>query len=360
MNIVFRVDASIHIGSGHVMRCLTLAHALQERGGNIIFLCGDLPGHMAKLIEQLGFTCQLIPSHNRKKIERRWSDAHQEQHAQVCLQYLQAPIDWFVIDHYGFDESFERAIRPITHYIFVLDDLANRRHEADMLLDCNIRSNMTTGYQNLVPKHCKLCLGPSYALLRKEFHFWSQRIKNRQGDYRHLLLFFSGSDPDNVTTTALNAVIHLQKKRPHLSADVVIGQHNPYREQLQKLCSEKSYLRLHVQTQEMAKLMAHADLALGAGGSSHWERCRLSLPTLACTLADNQKATTQALARLGVCNDLGYGRRLTSNDWYQALSHLRAKDLENMAGAAQQIMGDSDGCRQVVETLFAYDKKGAS
>lgn len=169
MQIVFRVDSATQIGSGHLMRCLTLATALREKGATCAFVCRSHPNNLIALLRQKGFTVYELP----QGTEPRSSDdlgvplEVDAQQTQTLLEKL-GQVDWLVVDHYGIDANWERFLRPWVKRIFVIDDLADRPHDCDVLLDQNY-THRQDRYDGLVPAHCSLLLGPQYALLRSEF-----------------------------------------------------------------------------------------------------------------------------------------------------------------------------------------------
>ncbi|MCA9182378.1 MAG: UDP-2,4-diacetamido-2,4,6-trideoxy-beta-L-altropyranose hydrolase, partial [Planctomycetales bacterium] len=229
-------------------------------------------------------------------------------------------IDWLVVDHYGIDARWEQMLRPFVGSILVIDDLADRQHECDMLLDQNYYLDANSRYDGLVPPHCRQLIGPGYVILRPEFkHLIDTRLRDRSS-VRRLLVNFGGVDPDNVTGLAVEAVLELQ--RPMLAVNVVIGASNPNRTALEQQLERLPSGVLHVQTTKMAALIATADLALGACGASTWERCYLGLPSLVVVVADNQRQAAADLHCNGIIENLGNARDLTVSVVSTALREL--------------------------------------
>lgn len=353
MKVAFRVDAALWIGSGHIMRCLTLAHALKAQEWAVTFLCAQLPGHLADLVRAAGFPCLFVPGHQKREAEQCWPDKMQTQHAHTCLAALADLPDWFIVDHYGLDISFESILAKAGTRILVIDDLNNRQHDADILLDFNLLPNYQTRYLNLVPARCQRWLGPQYALVRPIFNQLRRNMANRKGQLNHILIFFGGMDENNLTQPALEAVFKLQEKK-EINVDVVLGAQNPHQQTILACCHHRANIQVHIQTPDMAQLMCKADLALGTGGSTHWERCMLCLPALICTVAPNQVLVTQALAHWGACRWLGVAESMTASTWYQAIDSLKCEDLLSMSHAGKRILSDHDGCHRVVEQLTKF------
>lgn len=305
VRVVFRTDASVQIGTGHVMRCLTLADELRGHGADVSFVCRDLPGNLFALIRSQGFGLEILPapdaaeSWGEDAVEHaRWLGVPWQRDATETRTLL-AHTDWLVVDHYALDARWEQSLRPYVQRIMVIDDLADRRHDCDLLLDQNLHADPERRYDQLVPEHCCKLLGPHYALLRPEFAEARRHLRSRDGTVRRILVSFGGTDPTNETMKALDAIAMLQ--RPDLTVDVVVGASNPKQASIRARCEAMSGVAFHRQVDTMAALMAKADLAIGAGGGTSWERCALGLPTLAYPVAHNQSPVLEALAAEGAC-----------------------------------------------------------
>lgn len=323
MKVVFRADASYEIGTGHIMRCLTLAEALREKGADVAFIARELPGNLCNFIESKNFMVHRLPYLNDKELintsteqtlnHSSWLGVSKETDAEqskCILEQLGQPIDWLVVDHYALDKQWELQLRPYAKKIMVIDDLADRPHDCDLLLDQNLYQNMQTRYDGLVPHNCIKMLGPQYALLRPEFIEARKNLRKRDGIVRRILVFFGGSDPTNETSKALEAIRLLN--RPDISVDVVVGSNNPNKDKIKEMCLEMPNTSFYCQIDNMVQLMSKADLAIGAGGSATWERCCLGLPTITVIAAKNQYETTTAVAELGAMYNLGWRNNVTA------------------------------------------------
>lgn len=315
--VVFRADASLEIGSGHVMRCLTLADALQAQGAACHFLCREHPGHLCEVIEARGFVVHPLPLEAKvpdadviahaeaEPVHAHWLGVSWQQDADACQVTLTelAP-DWLVVDHYALDHRWERSVlgqgdsRP---GLLVIDDLADREHIADLLLDQNL-GRKAKDYQGLVPEACRVLTGPHYALLRTEFAQWREASlarRARQPHLQRLLINLGGVDKDNITGQVLEALTACDLPND-LQVSVVMGATAPWLEAVTSQAREMPWpIEVVVNVTDMAKRMAEADLAIGAAGSTSWERCCLGLPTLMVVLADNQRAIANTLAEKG-------------------------------------------------------------
>jgi UDP-2,4-diacetamido-2,4,6-trideoxy-beta-L-altropyranose hydrolase len=340
MRVAIRADASPGLGFGHVMRCLSLADALREDRAEVTFLCRDLPG-VADLIAGQGHAVCPLPDTDPWDAERD---------AEHCLDRLETDVDWLVVDHYRLAADWERRLRTRCRRLLAIDDLADRDHECDLLLDQNLHAEVHAGYARRVPATCRCLLGPRYALLRRQFADARARLRRRDGPVARLLVFFGGGEVAAMTLRALSAIALLN--RPDLAVDVVIGQTCGQRPTIEAACRALPDCRLHVQVEAMATLMAAADLALGAGGSATWERCCLGLPSLVVALADNQRSSSQAGAAQGVLAYLGDAETLSAERLAAALAQTLAhpQGLAGMAEAAMRLT-DGQGGRYVLNAM---------
>ncbi len=312
MKVVIRVDSSVYIGSGHLVRCLTLARRLEKRGAKVSFIMRDLPGHLGHMVKKQGFGYEMLPppQERREKIQKitthsHWLGVHWERDARETAEVVaqHRSLDWLVVDHYAIDARWENILRQCVGRIMVLDDLADRLHECDLLLDQNYLTDMHTRYRNLVPEGCRMFLGPRYALLREEFYRVREKLRNRTGEIERVFVFFGGYDVGGATKLALRSLARLN--RLDIEVDVVAGTANPHIGEIENLCRLHPNFMLHHQTRHMAELMNRSDLGLGAGGATMWERCFLGLPTLVMVLAENQHKTTLSSAQYGAVDNLG-------------------------------------------------------
>jgi UDP-2,4-diacetamido-2,4,6-trideoxy-beta-L-altropyranose hydrolase len=311
MKIVFRVDASILIGSGHVMRCLTLADELCNAGAKVSFVTRKHEANLNGVIRDKGFQVFELPVTKQTNLcdgvrcdYAQWLCVSQQVDARETIYALGGiRPEWLIVDHYAIDQEWEQLVSSHVNRIMVIDDLANRKHACDMLLDQNYVIGMDERYMGLVPVSCTTLLGPGYAMLRKEFIKARKTLKERDGSVDRVFVFFGGVDSANMTTKALQALSATEFS--HIHVDVVIGVANPNRDELAGLAKLRDETSLHVQVENIAELMAQADLALCAGGSSTWERLYLGLPSLVVTIADNQVPFTRDLHEKGLLRCLG-------------------------------------------------------
>lgn len=309
---VFRVDSSFQIGSGHLMRCLTLAERWQDTS-EIFFISRDLPGNMTGLIEERGYNLLLLPAMEKDASltgYAAWLTVKKSTDMEQCGRLLaDLRPELLVVDHYALDEEWERAVRPLVKEIMVIDDLADRKHDCDILLDQNYSPDFLTRYNGLVPSGCRLLLGPRHVILRREFY--EQKPRKRDGTVKNILVFFGGSDLTDETMKSLLAIEKL--KRDDITVNVVVGSSNKNKEAVRLFCAAREQMNYFCQVSNMAELMQRADLALGAGGTTTWERCYLGLPTLLISVAENQEELSRALGEEGIINYLGKSEDITAD-----------------------------------------------
>ncbi|WP_027963781.1 UDP-2,4-diacetamido-2,4,6-trideoxy-beta-L-altropyranose hydrolase [Halalkalibacillus halophilus] len=344
MNIFIRTDASVDISTGHVMRCLVLAEDLRQHQCHVIFICRETSGHMIKVIEQKGFEVWTLPQYKNAQTNlQKWIEKNWETDAKETIELLskQVKVSWLIVDHYSLEIKWERMIKPYVNRLMVIDDLANRLHECALLLDQNVAKMGPCKYLNLVTEGTVVLSGPKYCLLRQEFRE-KRCTRARNGKVKRILISFGGSDPTNETFKVLQA-IHVMD-RPEIIVDVVIGDTNPNFSDIKDICEFIPEATIHFQVDYIAKLMFQADLAIGAGGSTTWERCFMGLPSLTIETADNQSEILSLLSERGVIEHLGKSEDVKPMDITARLQHLMNSPLKvkKMEKEARSIMKDFD------------------
>jgi UDP-2,4-diacetamido-2,4,6-trideoxy-beta-L-altropyranose hydrolase len=277
--ILFVVDAGPRVGGGHVMRSLTLAHALEAQGCACTFMG---PPAVSAVLETFA------PGATRLSAA---STEPRDLAAAIGSEQFEA----MVFDHYGLSEREHRAMgqgRPV----LVIDDLADRALGADMVLDSG-PERKAADYDGLVPEGCRLLLGPNQAPVRPEFAALREAALAWRGEpVQRVLVSLGLTDLGGVTA---RVVERLRPRVGDAGLDIVLGADAPSLPGLTKIARRDSRLALHVDTPHMARLTAEADIAIGAAGSSTWERCTLGLPSVMVVLAENQKAAAAAMTERG-------------------------------------------------------------
>jgi UDP-2,4-diacetamido-2,4,6-trideoxy-beta-L-altropyranose hydrolase len=359
MRVFFRTDASPLIGTGHLMRCLALAAALRAQGAECTFLCRAAGlGVLAERIHAGGHRFIPLPAPADPAPDQdgpphaAWLPGGQGPDAASSLAALagQGPADWLVVDHYALDYRWESLLRPAAVRLMVIDDLADRPHDCDMLLDQSLLDDMQGRYDGLVPVHCVRQLGPRYALLRDEFVRQADFPRKTLTKEPRLLVMFGGSDEQNLTQRAVERLAAIGWSG---EVDVVAGPLYGPLAKLQKAVSRLARGSLHAPAYNVAALMRSADLALGSPGVASWERCACALPAITIAQADNQEGIGRALGELGANFYLGRAEFVTDDALSAALSVWLANDSARIAmSRAAAAVCDGDGLRRVVAKLI--------
>ena len=295
MKVVFRVDASLQMGTGHVMRCLTLANELKQQNHEIVFICRELTGNLILLIK---YPVLVLPKNDNFQSDGlylNWLGATQEQDAEQTIKVIPKNTDLLIVDSYASDEIWHKQLIPYTKKIMVIDDLADRQFNCDVLLNQNLGTQIED-YKDKVTDDCELLLGCDYALLRPEFPNLREKalIKRKNTKViKNILISMGGSDITNKTYDIL------QEVSDDLNIVVILGGVSPHNKMIKNYAKSKKNVKVIVDADNISRLMFDADLAIGAGGSTSWERCCLGLPTLLYVLAENQRKIAGNLEELG-------------------------------------------------------------
>ena len=285
------------MGSGHLIRCLTLADELsEERKVSIIFICRDIPGNLSSLVEDKGYQLISLPyDENQKKSlaeaseHKQWLGASVDIDRDQTVEVIKSlgKVDLLVVDNYALDEVWETPMRQYVKKIMVLDDLADRKHDCDILLDHNYINGMLARYDELVPEYCKKLIGPNFALLARDL---DNVLKYRQENKNHsslkrVLIYLGAADVQNITLAILN---NIDLNAPEFIYDVVVGASNIDKETVKQQCDKFTLFKYHEAPSNYFELLKKADLCIGAGGVSLLERLYIGLPTVTFLGATNQ------------------------------------------------------------------------
>jgi UDP-2,4-diacetamido-2,4,6-trideoxy-beta-L-altropyranose hydrolase len=367
MNITFRADASLDIGTGHVMRCLTLADALSAQSANCQFICRQHEGHLIELIRSKGYVVHVLTAQNTdveaktkalpsadKLAHSRWLGTSQAQDAAACAPILAAqPPDWLVVDHYALDSHWESALMPHYRKLMVIDDLADRHHVCDLLLDQTF-DRSANDYHPLVPEHCQLLCGAAYALLRPEFAALRPYSLQRRAQpaLHQLLINMGGVDKDNVTGQVLQA-LHDCSLPADCHIIVVMGANAPWLDSVRAQVQNMPWpTKVLVGINNMAQIMADSDLAIGAAGSTSWERCCLGLPTILLVLAENQKYAAQLLEKSKVTHNIQASANLKKSLIEGIQEFLSTEEILTKLCKVASTVTDGQGCKHLIRKLI--------
>ncbi len=358
---IIRADASSTIGSGHIMRCLPLAKALSQQGVCIDFVCRQILPNMVERIRASGYGLHLLKPLLNEPLNREehssWLGLPWQEDADECATFLaqQGDCDWLIVDHYGIDARWHAALRPHTKNILVLDDLADRDYDCDILVDANLPPSPPKPYDEHLPSSSLLLQGPRYALLRDE---WAQmRCQSVRDEYTvqhtppRVLISYGGTDPTGETLKVLKT---LQRLGREVKVDCVIGNGVANREAIVSLVDSQNW-QCHIDIDYMAQLASECDLAFGAAGVSSMERCCVGLPTILTICGANQTAGAIALETAGAAVNLGSYETVTVERLTEACLRLldQPKTLHAMRQKANELC-DGRGVARVVQRMQAF------
>lgn len=348
MRVLIRCDASPTIGSGHVARLLPLARTLRQQGSHVAFACRLLPGNRLAALAAEGFETFALPDRYPDEDPRQATESLLPWQADIdalaqALEH-QPVFDWIVVDHYGLDHHWQTAARRWASRIAAVDDLATRRYDVDLLLNQNL-SGTPQAYASLLAPGCQRLLGPRFALLREEFRCPAIAIKPKA---KRLLVNFGGFDQVMQTHHAMLALADL----PDLHVDFVAGAANPARDKMQGMAATRPHWRLHGFVSDFHALMSDADLFLGAGGGSSWERAAMGLPTICMAVANNQQANGEAMAAAGAHIYLGAREQVSVEQLRQAIGFVAGNQglRQSLAERSRQLV-DGRGAQRVAAAL---------
>lgn len=309
-SLLVRADANSQIGTGHVMRCLVLAQTWQEQGGTAIFLMAPGASALGKRLEEQGIREVRLSA-------QPGSLPDADETAAIALRYNAA---WVSLDGYQFLPDYQRALKDKIAHLLLFDDLGDaERYHADLLLNQNAYATPEM-YADRAG-NCTLLLGAPYFLLRGEFREWRQRDRQIAPCARNLLVTFGGSDPENATANALQALALLPT--PAMNVRVLVGASNPHRAGLERLAATLPHsVEFQTDSKRIADEMAWADVAISAAGGTSWELAFMGLPSLLITLSENQRGCAQYLNRHGIAISLGWQHKVQPSETAATLSAL--------------------------------------
>ncbi len=338
---MIRADAGRQIGIGHLMRCMALGKAWQDAGGDVIFLTAPDVGTKnilrEKGIESLGLAS--IPGSIEDALETAEAAG-------------KAGADWVVADGYHFHSEYQKIIKDSGMNLLMVDD--HRfcdRFYADIILNQNLHACKYI-YSHTEP-YTRFLLGPSYILIRKEFERWRDWKREIPDRAEKILITMGGSDPDNVTSKALDALCLLEA--PGVKSRIIIGPANPHHEMILKRIRDDARHIPEVSgpTPDISRQMAWADLAISAAGSTCWELAYMGLPSIILVLADNQEPIAAALDQSGISLNLGRHSQVSASKIASSLSGLiHSREIRSGMSSRGRNLIDGLGAKRVASVLM--------
>jgi UDP-2,4-diacetamido-2,4,6-trideoxy-beta-L-altropyranose hydrolase len=344
MRVVFRVDASGDVGFGHLSRCINLAEVLRSQGNEVLFVCRDDEAKSFRVLENRLFAAVLLPMTAVGEV------VSQQEDAQQTIQALQGKKpEWLIVDTYTLDKDWEQLMRPHATKIAVIEDLSGREHDCDLLIDQNYSGRSAASFEQFVPKTCEFLLGPRFALIGEHFRKLRELKSGPTSELKRVFVFCGGSDPQNLTQQVIDEIS--RSELSNVAVDVVVGAQNKTfdREAALKLTSN---IEIHDAGVEFARIMSTADLAIGAGGTTSWERMCLGIPSIVVSIAENQNSACEKLGRDGLINYLGAQSFLKPGAIRDAVIEAKTKYASLFDQIERgQILVDGRGCERIADYL---------
>ncbi len=307
MTVVVRADAGVELGVGHIVRCSALLRRLEVGPESVELVTRSVTPRVRELVDEIGWQVRLIGEQIDEQAD-----------ATSTLAVLPdiGDVDLLVVDHYSLGASWERRIRDVVGRLVVIDDLADREHSCDVVIDPTLTNEGADRYRDLVDESTILFLGPAYVLLSPEYDRMTPRV--RSGEIRSWLVYLGGATGSSDLEPLLAAFQELDTAG--VSMTVVLGRAFVGADRVQEIVESMQQVSVVEWTDQMPRLLADADCAIGATGGAQWERCAAGLPTLTVLTADNQTHDAAAFEAAGATKHLGLLSSMTVKDWHSALT----------------------------------------
>ena len=344
--IFIRVDSSTKIGYGHLIRCLALADTL-KKSFKINFICTNLNGNLIsqickKKFEVFRFNTKSQRINVKKDAEKTISIIKKYRNKKSLL----------ILDSYILSQEWENRVKPYVKRLIVIDDLMDRKHSCDLIIDQNLHTQMNSLYINSVPKNCVKLLGPDYAILRNQFIAQRKYAKIRSLPIKNILVSFGGTDNENHT---LHALTSLKKLNSDVNVNVVTGTANIGKKIIKNFCKKNFNYNYFEQVENMAKLMQVADLCIGSSGTTTWERCCIGLPAIVIVASNDQKDIASAVSKNKCIINLGKIKKSDSVNYVRLMKNLKNSELQNMSRNCMKLV-DGKGAARISKYILSMMK----
>ena len=344
--IFIRVDSSTKIGYGHLIRCLALADTL-KKSFKINFICTNLNGNLIsqickKKFEVFRFNTKSQRINVKKDAEKTISIIKKHRNKKSLL----------ILDSYILSQEWENRVKPYVKRLIVIDDLMNRKHSCDLIIDQNLHTQMNSLYTKSVPKNCVKLLGPDYAILRNQFIAQRKYARIRSLPIKNILVSFGGTDNENHT---LHALTSLKKLNSDVNVNVVTGTANIGKKIIKNFCKKNFNYNYFEQVENMVKLMQVADLCIGSSGTTTWERCCVGLPAIAIVASNDQKDIASAVSKNKCIINLGKIKKSDNVNYVRLMKNLKNSELQNMSRNCMKLV-DGKGAARISKYIFSMMK----
>jgi len=341
-NIFFRVDSSFELGFGHLNRCLIFAEIFKKRKIKVHFICKNLKGNVTNEIKSRGYKLHFIKNLKNSVYEDYLN-------TRKILERFETETCYLVIDNYLWDEKYEQKLRLFVEKIIVIDDLANRKHDCDLIIDQNLYSGFEHRYDKLVPKNCKKLLGPKYILLRKEFLTSKKKIKIQK--IKKIFISFGGQD---ISDEAVKVMFAIKKsKLNYEKINFLVNKSNKNLKDLKKISKNMKEITIFTVDKKLSRLIQNSDLCIGAGGSMTWERAYLGIPSIISILSKNQLEITNTMEKKGCVYNMGWAKNVKISDYQKIFGKLKINELNTMSQKNKKVV-DGKGISRINKIVFSH------
>ena len=347
-HIVIRVDSGNKIGFGHAMRCLTLANQMKKYDYKISIISNKEKNNLNELFLKNGHQVYYIK--NKKITSRKINEKYDLEQTKKILVKINKKIDLILVDNYSLGLKWEKSLRSFGKKIIVIDDLSDRKHDCDLIIDQGLHQNMKNPYSNLVPKNCKILLGPKYAILRPEFKKLREKLQKQNKKIEKIMISFGGSDPNKDTMKVMKGVEKIKERK--FSVDVIIGKSNADHKEIKDLCKKMLKTRCFYNTEKMASIMNKCNLAIGSGGSTTWERCCLGIPTIVSIASKDQSEATKILHSKKCVINLGKSKEISILNYTNIIEKMTYDKLNKMRENCLKLV-DGNGTKRIIQEILS-------
>ncbi len=341
-NLFVRVDVSSSIGTGHFFRCLALSQNLKSNFNEIIFLINKSSLKITKILEKNKFKFLYLSENlnNDKSIIEFFTNT---------LKDYSTHNNFILIDNYSIDFTMESHIRHLFQKIIVIDDLANRKHDCDLLIDQNYYENFENRYDFILSKNTVKLLGPKYAIIRDEFKEIPKKQFQTDSKIKNILISFGGVDPTNECTKALKSIMSLQFEDVQIT--IIAGMFNQNFFKLNETYQNYKNIRIFQHVDNLGELMSNADIFIGAGGTTTWERLYLGLPSMITIISENQHESVEFLSKQNQIINLGLAKNVSLSTYKKAITELNSEDLIQLSERNKQLI-DGNGIQRIKKQII--------
>ncbi len=353
MYVAFRVDSSLEIGFGHISRCLNLANQLKEHGYKSIFVINSNNNLVTNLIKKNNHIVKNLKIKKNKSYAnsrgfKSWLKHSWQDDAALTIKKIESfSILALIVDHYALDYKWERKLRLLTDQIIVIDDLDNRKHDCNILVDHNYRTPSGDPYQQNLLRKSKKLIGLDYALIDPIYSKYKKQFQNKK--IKNILVSFGGADKYSLTELIIDNLS--DKYFDNFKIKIVIGINNINEAIIKKKCRKFNNIKIYKAPKNLAKLLFNSDLVIGALGTSLWERMCVGVPSIVIASGEDQKLFAESLNKEGFIKLLGFADQINKVNVKSSLKRLLLKNYNKSNIVQLQKHVDGNGVKRAAKEI---------